>query len=242
MVNHMKRILPFIIILAVLGVALGSAWYMTRTPPPSSSSSVTSTPSSNPSQPQPASAVRNGVPGADPPHTLGPPNAPVHIEEFGDFQCPPCGMFHPILKQMEQEFGDKLHVTFREFPLTGNHPHALAAASAAEAAGMQNKFWEMHGLIFDHQKDWNNAFDVRSIFEGYAKQIGLDIERFKRDVDSDRVEQRIFLDGKRGHSMGVNSTPTVFMNGREVPFEQLPPEKLRVLIQNEIRAVAGNSK
>lgn len=238
----MKRILPFIIILAVLGVALGSAWYMTRRPPPASSSTVNPTPSSG-AQPEPAAAaVRNGVPGADPPHTLGPPNAPVRIEEFGDFQCPPCGMFHPILKQMEQEFGDKLLVTFREFPLTGNHPHALAAASAAEAAGLQNKFWEMHGMIFDHQKDWTAAFDVRSIFEGYAKQIGLDLERFKRDVDSDRVEQRIFLDGKRGHSMGVNSTPTVFMNGREVPFEQLPPEKFRVLIENELRAAAAQAK
>ena len=238
----MKRILPFIIILAVLGVALGSAWYMTRTPRPASSSTVNPTPSSG-AQAQPAAAaVRNGVPGADPPHTLGPPNAPVRIEEFGDFQCPPCGMFHPILKQMEQEFGDKLLVTFREFPLTGNHPHALAAASAAEAAGLQNKFWEMHGMIFDHQKDWTAAFDVRSIFEGYAKQIGLDLERFKRDVDSDRVEQRIFLDGKRGHSMGVNSTPTVFMNGREVPFEQLPAEKFRVLIENELRAAAAQAK
>ena len=173
---------------------------------------------------------------------MGPANAPVHLEEFGDFECPPCGMFHPILKQMKQEFGDKLHITFREFPLTGPHPHALAAASAAEAAGMQNKFWEMHGLIFDHQKDWKGAFDVRPIFEGYAKEIGIDVERFKRDVESDRIEQRIFLDGKRGHSMGVNSTPTVFMNGREVPFEQLPADKFRVLIENELRAAGSSSK
>jgi protein-disulfide isomerase len=170
---------------------------------------------------------------------MGSPNAPVRIEEFGDFECPPCGMFHPILKQMKQEFGEQLQITFREFPLTQNHPHALPAASAAEAAGMQGKFWEMHGLIFDHQKDWKGEFDVRPIFEGYAKQIGLDVERFKRDVESDRVEQRIFLDGKRGHSMGVNSTPTVFINGREVPFEELGPDRLRVLIQNELRAVGA---
>src|SRR4051812_25905068 len=160
----MKRILPFVIILAVLGAALGSALYLTRVQPSSSSTGATqtagqTTPSSQ-AKPTPV-AVRTGVPGAEPPHTLGPPNAPVHIEEFGDFECPPCGMFHPILKQMIQEFGDKLHVTFREFPLTDVHPHALAAASAAEAAGLQNKFWEMHGLIFDHQKEWKAAFDVR---------------------------------------------------------------------------------
>lgn len=237
----MKRILPFIIILAVLGVALGGAWYMTRTHPSSSSSSGSqTTPSAPGSQVKPTPvAVRTGVPGAEPPHTMGPPNAPVRLEEFGDFECPPCGAFHPILKEMKEQFGDKLHITFREFPLTQTHPHALAAASAAEAAGLQGKFWEMHGLIFDHQKDWKGQFDVRPVFEGYAKQIGLDVERFKRDVESDRVEQRIFLDGKRGHSMGVGSTPTVFMNGREVPFEELAPERLRVLIENELRAAAG---
>lgn len=233
----MKRLLPFIIILAVLGVAVGSALYMTRSKP-------ATTPVENPS-PQQASGpkaptpapVRTGVPGADPAHTLGPANAPVKLEEFGDFECPPCGMFHPILKQMHQEFGDKLQITFREFPLTPPHQHAVHAASAAEAAGIQGKFWEMHGMIFDHQKDWKVAFDSRPIFEGYAKQLGLDVERYKRDVESDRVEQRIYLDGKRGHSLGVNSTPTVFMNGREVPFEQLPAERLRVLIENELRAV-----
>ena len=234
----MKRLLPFIIILAVLGVAVGSALYMTRSKPATTNPPANPGPQSTASNAPTPAPVRTSVPGADPPHTLGPANAAVKIEEFGDFECPPCGMFHPILKQMFQEFGDKIQITFREFPLVPPHQHALAAASAAEAAGMQGKFWEMHGMIFEHQKEWKVAFDVRPIFEGYAKEIGLDVERYKRDVQSDRVEQRIFLDGKRGHSMGVNSTPTVFMNGREVPFEQLPAEKLRVLIQNELRVAA----
>jgi protein-disulfide isomerase len=137
---------------------------------------------------------------------------------------------------MEEEFGDKLHVTFREFPLVPTHQHALAAASAAEAAGLQGKFWEMHHMIYDHQKEWSKQFDVRPIFEGYAKQIGIDVDRFKKDVDSDAVANRIMQDGKRGHSMGVKGTPTVFINGREVNFENLPAEKLRVVIQNELRS------
>jgi len=237
----MKRILPFIIILVVLGLALGSAWYLTRTmpatptaagssPPPSPSGSQASTGQQQTPPPNP------GIPGAEPAHTLGPTTAPVHIEEFGDFECPPCGVFHPILDQMREEFGDKLHITFREFPLVPTHQHALAAASAAEAAGLQGKFWEMHKLLYDRQQKWKEEFDVRPVFEGYAKEIGLDVERFKRDVGSDLVQQRIFQDGKRGHSLGVKGTPTVFMNGREVPFDQLPAESFRLVIQKQIEA------
>ena len=136
---------------------------------------------------------------------------------------------------MQEEFGDKLQVTFREFPLVPAHQHALAAASAAEAAGLQGKFWEMHHLLYDHQNEWKKEFNVRPIFEGYAKQIGLDVERYKTDMNGYLVAQRIFADGKRGHSLGVSGTPTVFINGREVPFENLPAEKLRVVIQNELR-------
>src|ERR1041384_1620326 len=236
----MKRILPFIIILVVLGVALTSAWYLTRTIPAAQTppgNQPPSSPASPGSSASPAEQpVVTGVPGAEPAHTHGPANAPVKLEEFGDFECPPCGLFHPILIQMEEEFGDKLHVTFREFPLVPTHQHALAAASAAEAAGLQGKFWEMHHMIYDHQKEWSKQFDVRPIFEGYAKQIGIDVDRFKKDVDSDAVANRIMQDGKRGHSMGVKGTPTVFINGREGNFENLPAEKLRVVIQNELRS------
>jgi protein-disulfide isomerase len=236
----MKRLLPFIIILAVLGIALGSAWYLTRptpasiagvaslTPAPSSGSSTR--PIQTPIQP----VANRGEAGAEPAHVLGPASAPAHLEEFGDFQCPPCGLFHPILEQMHAEFGDRLSITFREFPLVPAHQHALAAASAAEAAGLQGKFWEMHDLIYEHQADWKDQFDVRPIFEGYAKQIGLDLDRFKRDMNGDVVAQRIFQDGKRAHSLGVKGTPTVFLNGREVPFESLPADKLRVVILKEL--------
>jgi protein-disulfide isomerase len=236
----MKRILPFIIILVVLGAALGSAWYLTRTIPASPATPpAAGSPGSPASSQSPAASqqkpVVQGVPGAEPAHVAGPANAPVRLEEFGDFECPPCGIFHPILKQMQEEFGDKLQVTFREFPLVPTHQHALAAASAAEAAGLQGKFWEMHHLLYDHQNEWKKEFNVRPIFEGYAKQIGLDVERYKTDMNGDLVAQRIFADGKRGHSLGVSGTPTVFINGREVPFENLPAEKLRVVIQNELR-------
>lgn len=236
----MKRTLPFLLILAVLGAALGSAWYLTRTIPATTPAPNPAGQSSSGLQGATTQPVANkGVPGAEPAHTLGPASAPAHLEEFGDFQCPPCGIFHPILEQMEEEFGDKLRVTFRQFPLVPAHRHALIAASAAEAAGLQGKFWQMHKLIFDHQKDWKDAFDSRPIFEGYAKEIGLDIEKYKRDLESDAVAQRVFLDGKRGYSLGVKGTPTVFLNDREVPFETLiQADKLRVVIQKEIESAA----
>lgn len=222
----------------MLGAAVASALYFTRSTPGSSTAATNQPASSSaPSNAQPPPLT--GIPGADPPHTLGPPNAPARLEEFGDFQCPPCGLFHPIVKQMQSEFGDKLQFTFREFPLYPNHQHSVVAASAAEAAGLQNKFWQMHDLLYEHQNDWKDKFDVRPIFEGYAKEIGLDVERWKSDLGSEQVAQRITRDGARGHSMGVKGTPTVFLNGREVPFESLPPEKLRVVIQSAI-AASGN--
>ena len=236
----MKRILPFIIILVVLGAALGSAWYLTRPIPVNPTPSQPAPAPGSQATPAQQPVANRGVPGAEPAHTLGPANAPVRLEEFGDFECPPCGILHPILEQMHEEFGDRLSITFREFPLS-NHQHALAAASAAEAAGIQGKFWPMHNLIYEQQNAWKTQFNVRPIFEGYAKQIGLDVERYKRDMGGDLVAQRIFQDGRRGHSLGVQGTPTVFINGREVPFENLPADKLRLVIMKELQA-AGSSK
>ena len=164
----MKRLLPFVIIAVVLGAGILTARYLqrasTEAPPP-----PPPTPGASPA----ASIVAPSEAGAEPAHAQGDAKAPVTLEEFGDFQCPPCGLLHPVLKAMETEYGpQKLRIIFREYPLVPNHVHALAAARAAEAAGLQGKFWEMHDLIYEHQKDWSEVFDVRPIFDGYAKSIG----------------------------------------------------------------------
>jgi protein-disulfide isomerase len=224
----MKRSLPFLIIAVVLAAAGVIAWYLKQSA--IEAPAATPTPIASPR----ASPAKMGEPGADPPHSIGEAKAPVTLEEFGDFQCPPCGALHPILKTMEHEFGPRLRIIFREFPLVPTHEHALAAARSAEAAGMQGKFWEMHDLLYENQKSWSNAFDVRPIFEGYAAKIGLNLEKFKRDLSSETVAQRILQDGKRARSLGVVGTPTVFMNGREVPFESLAEQKLRGLINIEL--------
>jgi protein-disulfide isomerase len=230
----MKRTLPFVIIAAVLLAGVATAMYFQRSTAeapkaPSPTSTATAT--------NPASAPAPAPPGAEPAHVLGSPNAPVKLEEFGDFQCPPCGMLHPILKNLEAEFGaDKVQIIFREFPLPA-HVHAQGAARAAEAAGLQGKFWEMHDIIYEHQADWDKSFDSRPIFEEYAKTVGLDVEQYKRDLNNEIVSRRIALDGKRAESLGVKGTPTVFLNGRELPFQLLlAPEKLKAIIKSELAA------
>lgn len=233
----MKRALPFAIIAVVLGAGLVTVWYLQRS---SADSSVpTSTILTKDRSPANGTSAMTTAPepGSEPAHALGNANAPVTLEEFGDFECPPCGLLHPILKQMESDFGPtKLRIIFREFPLVPAHAHALAAARAAEAAGLQGKFWEMHDMIYENQKTWHEAFDVRPIFEGYATKIGLNLEQFQRDQANEIVERRIFQDGKRAHSLGVQGTPTVFMNGREIPYASLAPDTLKKLIEAEVVA------
>lgn len=223
----MKRLLPFLIIILVLAAAVGAGrWYMKW-------SAQNSTAAPNP-LPVPESTASSAVPGAEPAHARGSDKAPVTIEEFGDFECPPCGALYPILKKLESDYPSQLRVVFREFPLTPPHVHAVAAARAAEAAGLQGKFFEMHDLLYENQGTWKDAFDVRPIFEDYAKRIGLDLARFKEDQTNENVERRIFRDGARGHSLGVKGTPTVFLNNREIPFEQVTADGLREAINKAL--------
>lgn len=232
----MKRFLPFLIILIVLGVALSAGWYLKNRNTTTSGPAPVNAPAPRTAIPaNTATPVRTTTEtGADPPHAIGPVDAPVTLEEFGDFECPPCGLLHPELLKIEKEYGPRVRIIFREFPLVPTHRHALAAARAAEAAGLQGKFWEMHHMIFETQRAWHDSFDARPVFEQYAIRLRLNLERFKQDVASDAVERRIFLDGKRGHALGVEGTPTLFLNGKEVPFESLPAERLRPLIDAEL--------
>jgi protein-disulfide isomerase len=141
-------------------------------------------------------------------HIRGNPNAPLTLLEYGDYQCPYCGAAYPVVEQVRQHFGDRLRFVFRHFPLTQVHPAAESAAEAAEAAGAQGKFWEMHDMLFTHQY----ALDDVHLAE-YAAIIGLDVGRFKLDLASHAYAERVreyFLSGVRS---GVNGTPTFFING-----------------------------
>jgi len=220
----MKRSAPFLIIGVVLVAGLVAVWWLSRSPQTSQPPNGGPTPGQEP-------------PGAAPPHIRGNVNAPVTVEEFADFQCGSCSAYHPELKKIEAEFGDRLRVIFRQNPLYPTHPHSVIAARAAEAAGLQGEahFWAMHDKLFENQKAWSESKDVVPLFVDYAKQIGLDPDRFMRDLNGEAVEARIFQDGRRSHALGVKQTPSFFVNGKPALGDSWKPEGLREMINQALR-------
>jgi hypothetical protein len=151
-------------------------------------------------------------------HVRGAPMAPVTIVEFSDFQCPYCGAAHPELARLLREFEGQVKLVFKYYPLSA-HPRAVPAAYAAEAASRQGKFWEMHDVLFEHQHELEDA-DL----DRYAAMIGLDEARFKADLISPEVQERVTADRKEGEAQKVEGTPTLYVNGRLLrePFKALP--------------------
>lgn len=148
--------------------------------------------------------------------TRGSKSAPVTFVEYGDFQCPACSAYYPIIKQLQEEYGDRVQFVFRHFPLTTVHRNAAAAARAAQAAGAQGKFWEMHDLLFSRQSSWSESFGAPDIFAQYAQELGLDQGKFKSDTASDAINQAIDADVQGAGDIGVNATPTFFLEGKKL--------------------------
>jgi len=161
------------------------------------------------------------------PQRKPPADAVVTLEEFGDYQCPPCGALHPTLKKLKQEFGPNLNVVFRNLPLTTLHKNALAAAQAAEAARVQNRFWEMHDLLYENQNLWTDDINPRTIFLKFATDLGLDTGLFVRDMDGEQVKLRIEADQDAAAELGINGTPTILLDGRQLRPEVTNPDGIR---------------
>lgn len=142
--------------------------------------------------------------------------AKVVLTEYSDFQCPACASYHGMVKQLHNDFGDRLAIAYRHFPLRQIHANAEIAALSAEAAGKQDKFWEMHDIIFENQKKWEGEKNAEEIFVGYALELGLNTELFKNDLDSKELEDKVEADYQSGVKAGVNHTPTFFLNGKEI--------------------------
>jgi protein-disulfide isomerase len=142
-------------------------------------------------------------------HSRGPDHAAVTVVEFGDFECPNCKQAAPAVKLLLERFDERVRFAFRNFPLTEVHPHAMLAAQAAEAAGAQGKFWEMHDLLFENQTHLKAQH-----LHSYAERLGLDMARYTAEMDDEIYLQRVREHMESGRHSGVRGTPTFFVNGR----------------------------
>lgn len=142
----------------------------------------------------------------------------IVLTEYADFQCPACGAYYPIVKKLEEDFGNDIKFVFRHFPLKQIHKNANIAAVSAESAGRQNKFWEMHDLIFENQDVWSSqgSTEVRETFVGYAEKIDINIEQFKKDIRSKEIQRIVDESYASALKSRINSTPTFFLNGEKI--------------------------
>lgn len=142
--------------------------------------------------------------------------AKVALIEYSDLQCPACRTYYPLMRQLMTEFGDRVAFVYRHFPLTSIHYNAEFAARAAEAAGKQGKFWEMHDVLFEKQNEWSNVANVTPMFESYAELVGISTDQFKTDFASKEV--RDFVRAQRAHALkaGLQGTPSFFINGEQI--------------------------
>src|SRR6266576_5476766 len=220
----MKRYLPFIIVVVVALATFGSGTMLYRAKRPQ----VKNIPES-----QSVSARSDASA-----HVRGNPSAPVTLEEFADFQCPPCGQLAPFAEELLREYDSRLRLVFRNFPLPA-HEHAREAALAAEAAGLQGRFWEMHDVLYREQAVWSKTPNPRELFESYAGTIGLNLEQFKKDIDSEKAKERVDSDHARGESLGITMTPTLYINNQPVEGRDKSPEGVRAAIN---AALVGKSQ
>ena len=209
----------FLLILAACAVLLGGLFVFTKDKSSTSSSSGNKSRLSN--------------------HVYGEGKSGVKLLEYGDFQCPACGAYFPIVKEVKEKYKDQIYFQFRHFPLSQIHPNARAASRSAEAAGKQGKFWEMHDMLYETQSSWEGSSAAVAIFESYAKQIGLNIQKYKTDFASSEVNEIINADFAEGQKLGVEGTPTFYLEGKEITEKPQDIEGFSKLID---QAIANKAK
>lgn len=180
-------------------------------------------------------------------HIYGKNTTGVALVEYGDFQCPGCGSYYPTLKQVKEKYKDQITFQFRNYPLYQIHPNAISAARAAESADLQGKFWEMHDKLYEENykqliareqgstySTWLDAKSPEPIFQSYAKELGMDVEKYKTDFKSNAVNDRVQADIREGNKLGVNSTPTFFINGKKISNPSATVDAFSKIIDAEI--------
>ena len=143
------------------------------------------------------------------------PSATTTLVEFGDYECPACGVYAPYVKQLLTYFAGKITFVFRNYPLP-QHKNALISAYAVEAAGLQGKYWQMHEKVYATQESWVNLSDPKNVFIGYAKDLGLDTSKFTTDMSSSQVKNIVQADINDGNAVGLTETPTFYLNNLKI--------------------------
>lgn len=166
-------------------------------------------------------------------HVKGNLDSEIIVVVYSDFQCPACALYQTMTKQLVEEYGNSIQFVYRNLPLKQIHSNAELAARAAEAASQQDKFWEMHDLLFENQSDWSNNEQPQLIFVEYADHLELDAAKFLQDLDSDIIKNKVEADYQSGMRSKVNATPTFFLNGDKIQNPQ-NYESFRELIEQTI--------
>src|SRR5687768_4873145 len=226
--------LPLIIIILVLVAVIGGGWWLYSQSKPAVNTNVNSAVATNRTRGQQIDP--NAPVGATPPNMLGSPTAAVTVEEFADFQCGSCAATHPVMKEIQSTYGSRIKMIFRNYPLTG-HDKAYDAATAVEAAGMQdrNKFWAMQDQLFTNQQAWSTSPPYKQLWAEYAAKIGLDVRRFQSDMAGIAAKTRVDADVARGRALNVSSTPTIYVNGQAIPHLEANVPGLRRIIDAELQ-------
>lgn len=180
------------------------------------------------------SANQNGDTAGGSNHVQGANTEGVTLVEYGDFQCPACRSYFPVLQQVKDKYGDQIAFQFKHFPLVQIHQNAMVAHRAAEAAGQQGKFWEMHDLLYQRQNAWAESSNPTSIMEDYAAELGINVDQFKEAFSSELVNDIIQADIRDGQALGITSTPSFAINGQKIDNPPNDLEGFSQLIDEQI--------
>jgi protein-disulfide isomerase len=213
----MQRALkPLIVIVVAIVIAAGAALYLSRSADRTAEASDKS----------PRVNIKSGG------HIRGPANAQVTLVEFGDFQCPSCGGYHPLVKEILNRYPDKVRLEFHHYPLVDLHPNAMLGAMAAEAAGDQGRYWEMHDALFEHQAEWAPSRNAELVLLNLANRIGLNLNQFMQQLRSPALQDRILQDVTLGNSLHIMETPTFFIDGQRVYIKPTLEDFVKVVEAN----------
>ncbi len=214
MIGMLKVVKPLAVIILAVVIAAGAAYFLSRrSEEPTASADST---------------ARVDISGGG--HFRGPEKAQLTLVEFGDYQCPSCGAHHPLVQEILHRFPD-VRLEFHHYPLISIHPNAMAAAKAAEAAGEQGHYWEMHDMLFEHQQDWAPKPDVRPEFVAMAIRLGLNVNTFMQAMESPKIQDRILQDVDRAQVLKIDAVPTFFINGERIHVYNLSIEDFAKAIE-----------